>query len=227
MAVPGGAMHRKTAAARQADRGVRRRASKAATRPCRRNRRSASAAATTATTTATRTPCRSSRHTASWPPSMSSPVASGRRARPARQGARHQARHDVGRNAARAARLVELAHGRPAARADADEHVADLRHRRVRDHALDVPLDERDHPRHEQRDRPQDRRQVLDVGGCLEDRARADEEIDADLLDLIAPAVAQTYLLVHDDLTGKSRIDVGSYLDVNAPAGAPSAGGEV
>ena len=35
--------------------------------------------------------------------------------------------------------------------ADADEHVADLRHRRVRDHALDVGLHERDQPGHEQR----------------------------------------------------------------------------
>ena len=37
--------------------------------------------------------------------------------------------------------------------AGAEEHVADLRHRRVRDHALDVDLHERDEPGDEQRER--------------------------------------------------------------------------
>ena len=60
-----------------------------------------------------------------------------------------------------------------------EEHVADLRHRRVRDHALDVPLHERDDTGHEQRDRAEDRSEVLHIGCCLEDRTRADQEVDA------------------------------------------------
>ena len=59
------------------------------------------------------------------------------------------------------------------------EHVADLRHRRVRDDALDVPLDERNDTRHQERDRAEDRGEVLDVWRRLEDRARAHEEVDA------------------------------------------------
>ena len=53
-----------------------------------------------------------------------------------------------------------------------------------------------------------------------------DEEIDANLLRLIAPAVAQTYLLAHDDSTGKSRIEVGSYIEVNAAEGASRVGAD-
>ena len=60
-----------------------------------------------------------------------------------------------------------------------EEHVADLRHRRVRDDALDVPLHERDEAGDEQRDRAEDRGEVLNVGRCLEDRARANEEVHA------------------------------------------------
>ena len=70
---------------------------------------------------------------------------------------------------------------RVAVRADAgrEEHVADLRHRRVGDDALDVPLHERDHSRDEERDRSEDRSEVLHVGGGLEDRARANEQVYA------------------------------------------------
>ncbi len=50
------------------------------------------------------------------------------------------------------------------------EHVADLRHRRVRDHALDVPLHERDGSRDQERHRAEPGGEVLHVGGGLEDR---------------------------------------------------------
>ena len=55
----------------------------------------------------------------------------------------------------------------------ADEHVADLAHRRVRDHALDVPLDERDdagdEERHERRGSPPGaaRRGAASNTGCV------------------------------------------------------------
>ena len=60
-----------------------------------------------------------------------------------------------------------------------EEHVADLGHRRVRDHALDVPLHERDESRQEEGEGAQDRREVLDVDRGLEDRMRAHEQVDA------------------------------------------------
>ena len=60
-----------------------------------------------------------------------------------------------------------------------EEHVADLRHRRVRDHALDVPLHECDQPGDEQRHGADDRRQVLDVGRGLEDRVGPHDQVDA------------------------------------------------
>ena len=63
--------------------------------------------------------------------------------------------------------------------AGADEHVADLAHRRVRDHALDVPLDERDDTRDEEGRQPEERGEVLHVGRALEDRVRAADEVDA------------------------------------------------
>ena len=59
------------------------------------------------------------------------------------------------------------------------EHVSDLRHRRVRDHALDVPLHERDGSRDQERRRTEPGSEVLDVGGGLEDGMRADEQVDA------------------------------------------------
>ena len=66
------------------------------------------------------------------------------------EGVRHQVEHRV------------------AVRADAgrEEHVADLRHRRVRDHALDVGLHERDQAGDEQRDRADRRGEVLDELGA-------------------------------------------------------------
>ena len=69
--------------------------------------------------------------------------------------------------------------GRVGADADGDEHVADLRHRRVRDHALDVRLHERDQPGDDERDAAEDGRRVLHLGRRLEDRRRAEEEVDA------------------------------------------------
>ena len=59
------------------------------------------------------------------------------------------------------------------------EHVSDLRHRRVGDHALDVPLHERDGSRDQERRRTEPGSEVLDVGGGLEDGMRADEQVDA------------------------------------------------
>ena len=61
----------------------------------------------------------------------------------------------------------------------AEEHVADLRHRRVRDHALDVGLDERDEAGDEQRDRAEPGGEVGDRRRQLEDRVRADDQVDA------------------------------------------------
>ena len=55
------------------------------------------------------------------------------------------------------------------AHADADEHVADLRHRRVGDHALDVRLHERDEPCDEQRHCAEPGCEVQDVRRELED----------------------------------------------------------
>src|SRR6266545_2672109 len=53
------------------------------------------------------------------------------------------------------------------AEACAEEHVADLRHRRVRDHALDVDLNERDQSCKEQRPRAEARSQVWS-GNCAD-----------------------------------------------------------
>ena len=65
------------------------------------------------------------------------------------------------------------------AQPDADEHVADLAHRRVRDHTFDVRLDERDEPGDEQGHRAQHAREVAHVHGELEERARAGDQVDA------------------------------------------------
>ncbi len=66
-------------------------------------------------------------------------------------------------------------------RADAcaEEHVADLRHRRVRDYALDVRLHERDQPGDEERQRPHAGGHELDRSRLLEDGVRARDEVDA------------------------------------------------
>ena len=55
------------------------------------------------------------------------------------------------------------------AESDAEEHVADLRHRRVRDHALDVDLDERDQAGEQER-------AGAEPGGQVGDRRRVLEE---------------------------------------------------
>jgi hypothetical protein len=63
-------------------------------------------------------------------------------------------------------------------RADArsDEHVADLAHRRVRDHALDVPLDEGDPAGARRVIEPRHGREVLDVGAAWKMRMRAADQ---------------------------------------------------
>jgi hypothetical protein len=58
--------------------------------------------------------------------------------------------------------------GRVCAQAGGHEHVADLAHRRVRDHALDVRLHERDQACEEERDGAEDRREVVNGGSELE-----------------------------------------------------------
>ena len=51
----------------------------------------------------------------------------------------------------------QVEHARPVGpEADGGEHVADLAHRRVRDHALDVRLHERDEPGEDDRHRAED-----------------------------------------------------------------------
>ena len=65
------------------------------------------------------------------------------------------------------------------AEARADEHVADLRHRRVGDHALDVGLDERDQPGHQERRGAEPGGEILDHVRVLEQRMAAHDQVDA------------------------------------------------
>ena len=60
-----------------------------------------------------------------------------------------------------------------------EEHVADLRHRRVGDDALDVDLDERDQPGEQERRCAEAGGKLLDVRRRLEDRSSAHEQVDA------------------------------------------------
>ena len=62
---------------------------------------------------------------------------------------------------------------------DGDEHVADLGHRRVGDHALDVGLDERDEAGEDERDGAERRGRVLHRARELEERRRARDQVDA------------------------------------------------
>ena len=74
----------------------------------------------------------------------------------------------------------EVEHREPVrAHPGAEKHVADLAHRRVGDHALDVPLDERDDARHEEGREPEERGEVLDLRGSLEDGMRPADEVHA------------------------------------------------
>ena len=63
--------------------------------------------------------------------------------------------------------------------AGAEEHVADLGHRRVGDHPLDVDLDERDQTGQQQRSGAEARRHVLHLRRRLEDHVRAHDQVDA------------------------------------------------
>ena len=61
----------------------------------------------------------------------------------------------------------------------AHDHVADLRHRRVGDHALDVRLHERDRAGDQQRQRPDHRADVLRGGRAFEQRVHARDQVHA------------------------------------------------
>ncbi len=97
--------------------------------------------------------------------------------------ARHRAddrarRHEQQRLEEGVRHQVEEAGGVGAGR-DAHDHVADLRHRRVCDHSLDVGLHQRDRAGDEERRAADDR---ADVGGrlrVLEERVHAGDEVDA------------------------------------------------
>ena len=100
-----------------------------------------------------------------------------------RLGARHRAddragRHEQQRLEEGVRHQVEQA-GRVRAHRDAHDHVADLRHRRVGDHALDVGLHDRDRRRDEQRRAADDRADVLGRRRLLEQRMHARDQVDA------------------------------------------------
>ncbi len=69
--------------------------------------------------------------------------------------------------------------GRVGADGDAHDHVADLGHRRVGDHALDVGLGERDRARDQQRGRADHRAHVLRGGREFEQRVHARDQVHA------------------------------------------------
>ncbi len=62
---------------------------------------------------------------------------------------------------------------------DAHDHVADLRHRRVGDHALDVRLGEADRAGDQERERADHGADVLGGGGAFEQRVHARDQVDA------------------------------------------------
>jgi hypothetical protein len=62
---------------------------------------------------------------------------------------------------------------------DAHHHVADLRDRRVGDHALEVGLNERDRPGEQQRGAADDRADVRGRRRQLEQRVHARDQVDA------------------------------------------------
>ena len=79
------------------------------------------------------------------------------------EGVRHQVEHPV----------------RVGAEPRAEEHVADLRHRRVGDHALDVRLNERDQPGHHEGDGAEPGGEVLHLRRQLEERVAAHDQVHA------------------------------------------------
>src|SRR5919204_263055 len=86
-------------------------------------------------------------------------------------------RHEEQRLEERVRHQVELA-VRVRAEPGAEEHVADLRHRRVGNDALDVRLDERDEAGDEKRQRARAGGDQLDHARLLEDRVRARDQVD-------------------------------------------------
>ncbi len=91
----------------------------------------------------------------------------------------HRARgHEEQRLEERVRHQVEQP-GDVGAGADRHDHVADLRHRRVGDDALEVGDDEADRARHEQRDGADDRADRGGRRGELEQRVHAGDQVDA------------------------------------------------
>ena len=69
--------------------------------------------------------------------------------------------------------------GRVGPDADGEEHVADLAHRRVGEHPLDVDLDDRDCRSEQGGDRADDRNRGMRVRGYVVQRMHPPHEIDA------------------------------------------------